>query len=117
MSSTTVNGKPVESVPMLVARVEPVRGGRYRDAGSSPWDGGHVGERSRSENGRTRSIELAGLADPEKSAIAKLGIIGIDVGGRDGSAVAGTAHFVRRASWRRAPRCRPATRCRWSPAT
>jgi serine protease Do len=77
---TRVNGKPVESVPMLSLELS-----RYA-AGDAVTLGLLRGTEATSVNITVRERphpidELAGLADPEKSAIAKLGIIGIDVGG------------------------------------
>jgi serine protease Do len=76
---TSVNGKPVESVPMLSLELS-----RYA-AGDSVTLALLRGTAAMSVNITVRERphpvdELAGLADPEKSAIAKLGIIGVDVG-------------------------------------
>ena len=76
---TTVNGKPVESVPMLSLELS-----RYA-AGDTVALGLLRGTETASVNVTVRERphpidELAGLADPEKSSIPKLGIIGIDVG-------------------------------------
>ena len=76
----SVNGKPVDSVPVLSLEL-----GRYA-AGDTVALGVLRGKETVSVNvtvmERPHPIdELAGLADPEKSTIAKLGIIGIDVAG------------------------------------
>jgi len=75
---TTVNGKPVDSVPMLsielnraavgdIVTLGLLRGTELRSANVTVME-------------RPRPIdELAGLADPEKNAIPQLGIIGVDV--------------------------------------
>jgi serine protease Do len=74
-----VNGKPVESVPMLslelsrYAAGDTVKLGLLRGTDAVTVDV-TVMERPHPID------ELAGLADPEKSAVARLGIIGIDVG-------------------------------------
>lgn len=76
---TTVNGKPVESVPMLALELsryaagETVTLGLLRDTETVSVTV-TVMERPHPID------ELAGLADPEKSSIPKLGIIGIDIG-------------------------------------
>ena len=75
---TTVNGKPVESVPMLALELS-----RYA-AGDAVTLGVLRGTETVSVNVTVKERphpidELAGLADPEKSSIPKLGIIGIDV--------------------------------------
>ena len=75
----TVNGRAVESVPMLSLELS-----RYA-AGDTVALGLLRGTDTVTVNvsvmERPHPIdELAGLADPEKSAIARLGIIGIDVG-------------------------------------
>ena len=76
---TTVNGKPVESVPMLSLELS-----RYA-AGDVVTLGLLRGTQTLLVNVTVRERphpidELAGLADPERSSIPKLGIIGIDVG-------------------------------------
>jgi serine protease Do len=76
---TTVNGKPVESVPMVSLELS-----RY-GAGDTVALGVLRGTETATVNiavmEREHQIdELAGFADPEKSSVAKLGIIGIDVG-------------------------------------
>ena len=75
----TVNGKPVESVPMLALELS-----RYA-AGDTVTLGLLRGTETVSVNVMVRERphpidELAALADPDKSAIPKLGIIGVDVG-------------------------------------
>ena len=75
---TTVNGKPVESVPMLALELS-----RYA-AGDTVVLGLQRGTEAVSLNvtvmERPHPIdELAGLADPEKNSVPKLGIIGVDV--------------------------------------
>jgi serine protease Do len=75
----TVNEKPVESVPMLALELS-----RYA-AGDVVALGLLRGTETVSVNvtvvERPHPIDdLAGLADPEKSSIPKLGILGIDVG-------------------------------------
>lgn len=75
---TTVNGKAVESVPMLALELS-----RYA-AGDTVALGLLRGTEAVSRNvavmERPHPIdELAELADPEKSSIPKLGIIGVDV--------------------------------------
>jgi serine protease Do len=76
---TAVNGKPVESVPMLSLELS-----RY-PAGETVALGLLRGSNAVTVNvtvmERPHPIdELAGLADPEKSSIVRLGIVGIDVG-------------------------------------
>jgi serine protease Do len=76
---TAVNGKPVQSVPMLALELS-----RYA-AGDLVTLGLLRGTETVSVNVTVRERphpidDLAGLADPEKSSIPKLGIIGIDVG-------------------------------------
>jgi len=76
---TAVNGKAVESVPMLSLELSRVSAGdtvalsllRGEDA---------VTVNVTMMEGQHPLDELAGLADPERSSIAKLGIIGIDIG-------------------------------------
>jgi serine protease Do len=75
----TVNGKPVDSVPMLSLELS-----RYA-AGDSVTLGLLRGTETVTVDitvrERPHAIDaLAELADPEKSAIPKLGIIGVDVG-------------------------------------
>jgi serine protease Do len=75
----TVNGKPVESVPTLALEL-----GRYA-AGDTVALGLLRGTETVSVDVTVRERphpidELAGLADPERSSIPKLGIIGVDVG-------------------------------------
>jgi serine protease Do len=75
----TVNGKRVESVPMLSLELS-----RYM-AGDTVTLGLLRGTETVSVNVRVLEQphpidDLAGVADPEKSSIAKLGIIGIDIG-------------------------------------
>jgi serine protease Do len=77
---TSVNGKPVESVPMLSLELS-----RYA-AGDTVALGLLRGTETVTVNvtvmERPHPIdELADLADPEKGSVAKLGIIGIDVTG------------------------------------
>ncbi len=74
-----VNGKPVESVPMLALELS-----RYA-AGDTVALRLLRGTESVSANVTVRERPhpidaLAGLADPEKNAVPKLGIIGVDVG-------------------------------------
>jgi serine protease Do len=74
-----VNGKAVESVPMLALELS-----RYA-AGDTVKLGLLRGTETVSVNVLVRERphpidELAALADPDKSAIPKLGIIGVDVG-------------------------------------
>jgi serine protease Do len=74
----TVNGKPVESVPMLSLELSRAAVGDILTLGLLR------GTEARSANvtvmERPHPIdELVGLADPEKNAIPKLGIIGVDV--------------------------------------
>jgi serine protease Do len=76
---TTVNGKPVESVPMLSLELS-----RYA-AGDTVTLGLLRGTEATSVNVGVRERphpidELAELTDPEKSSVPKLGIIGVDVG-------------------------------------
>ena len=76
---TTVNGKPVESVPMLSLELS-----RYA-AGDTVTLGLLRGTETASVHITVRERphpvdELAGLADPENGSVPKLGIIGIDVG-------------------------------------
>jgi serine protease Do len=75
---TTVNGKPVDSVPMLSLEL-----GRYA-AGDSIVLGLARGAEARSVTLTVRERphaidELAELADPEKDSVPKLGIIGVDI--------------------------------------
>jgi serine protease Do len=76
---TTVNGRPMESVPMLALELS-----RYA-AGDAVTLGLLRGKETVSVTVTVRERphpidDLAGLADPERSSIPKLGIIGIDVG-------------------------------------
>jgi serine protease Do len=76
---TTVNGKPVESVPMLALELSRSAAGDTVTLGllrgtETVWATVTVKERPHPLD------ELADLADPEKSAIPTLGIVGIDVG-------------------------------------
>ncbi len=85
---TTVNGKPVESVPMLSLELS-----RYA-AGDAVTLGLLRGTETVLVNVTVRERphpidELAGLADPEKSSIPKLGIVGIDVGDATAALLAG----------------------------
>jgi S1-C subfamily serine protease len=75
---TTVNGRPVESLPMLSLELS-----RYA-AGDSVALGLIRGTESVSAkvtvSERPHPIDaVSGLADPEKNAIARLGIIGVDI--------------------------------------
>jgi serine protease Do len=75
---TTVNGKPVDSVPMLALELS-----RYA-AGDTVALGLLRGTATESVNVAIRERphpidDLAGLADPEKASVPKLGIIGVDV--------------------------------------
>ena len=75
----TVSGKPVESVPMLSLELSRYAAGDTVALGLLRGTDTVTVRVTVME--RPHPIdELAGLADPEKSAIAKLGIIGIDVG-------------------------------------
>ena len=84
---TTVNGKPVESVPMLSLELS-----RRRRATRSRWaccEGPTTVSANVTVMERPHPIdELAALADPEKSAIPQLGIIGIDINDATRRAVA-----------------------------
>lgn len=85
---TTVNGKPVESVPMFGLEL-----GRYA-AGDAVTLGLLRGAETMSVSITVRERphpidELAGLADPENGSIPKLGIIGIDVGDATSSLLPG----------------------------
>ena len=100
-----------------LARVEPVRGRRDGDAGPSPRRGDDDRRRSPSGNCRIRSTTVRAGRSREEGSVPKLGIIGIDVGGRDGARCCPRCAFHPASSWSRARECRPATRCRWSPAT
>jgi S1-C subfamily serine protease len=75
---TTVNGKAVESVPMLALELsryvagDTVRLGLLRGMETVSIDV--------AVNERPHPIdELVGLADPEKNSVTKIGIIGVDV--------------------------------------
>jgi S1-C subfamily serine protease len=85
---TLVNGKPVESVPMLSLELS-----RY-GAGDTVALGLRRGTETVTVNvavmERPHPIdELADVADPEKSSVPKLGIIGVDVAGRVASLLPG----------------------------
>ena len=76
---TAVNGKAVESVPMLSLELSRYSAGE--NVALSLLRGNDAVTVTVTVMERPHPIdELAGLADPEKSAIARLGIIGIDVG-------------------------------------
>src|SRR6185295_11836280 len=76
---TAVNGKPVESVPMLSLELSRYSAGE--NVALSLLRGNDAVTVTVTVMERPHPIdELAGLADPDKSAIARLGIIGIDVG-------------------------------------
>ena len=84
----TVNGKPVESVPMLAVELS-----RYA-AGDVVTLGLLRGTEAVSVQVTVRERphpidELAGLADPENSSVPKLGIMGIDVGDATAGLLAG----------------------------
>jgi serine protease Do len=75
---TAVNGKPVESVPMLSLELSRYPAGET--VALSLLRGGDAVTVKVTEMERPHPIdELAGLADPEKGSIARLGIVGIDV--------------------------------------
>ena len=74
----TVNGKPVESVPMLSLELSLYAAGDTVNLGL--LRGTETVSATVTVRERPHPIdELAGLADPEKSTVLKLGIIGIDV--------------------------------------
>jgi serine protease Do len=74
----TVNGKPVESVPMLSLELSLYAAGDTVNLGL--LRGTETVSATVTVRERPHPIdELAGLADPEKSTVPKLGIIGIDV--------------------------------------
>jgi serine protease Do len=76
---TTVNEKPVESVPMLSLELSRYAAGDTVTLGL--LRGTQTVQTRVTVRERPHPIdELKGLADPEKSSIPKLGIIGIDVG-------------------------------------
>ena len=76
---TAVNGKPVESVPMLSLELSRYPAGET--VALSLLRGNDAVTVNVTVMERPHPIdELAGLADPEKSSIARLGIIGIDIG-------------------------------------
>ena len=75
---TAVNGKPVESVPMLSLELSRYPAGETVALGLLRGNDASTVRVTVME--RPHPIdELAGLADPEKSAIGRLGIVGIDV--------------------------------------
>jgi len=75
---TAVNGKPVESVPMLSLELSRYPAGETVALGLLRGD--HASTVRVTAMERPHPIdELAGLADPEKNAIGRLGIVGIDV--------------------------------------
>jgi S1-C subfamily serine protease len=74
----TVNGKPAESVPMLSLELSLYAAGDTVTLGL--LRGTETVSATVTVRERPHPIdELAGLADPEKSTVAKLGIIGVDV--------------------------------------
>ena len=74
----TVNGKPVESVPML--SLELSRYAADQTVVLGVLRGTQTVSVSITVRERPHPIDdLAGLADPEKNAIARLGIIGVDI--------------------------------------
>jgi serine protease Do len=75
---TMVNGKPVESVPMLALELSRYAAGDAVTLGLLRGTEPVLAEVTVRE-GPHPIDELADLADPEKSAIPKLGIVGIDV--------------------------------------
>jgi serine protease Do len=76
---TAVNGKPVESVPMLSLELSRYPAGETIALSLLRGDDAVTVDVTVME--RPHPIdELAGLADPEKSSIARLGIIGVDIG-------------------------------------
>jgi serine protease Do len=76
---TAVNGKPVESVPMLALELSRYAAGDSVTLGLLRGDDSLLANLTVRE--RPHPIDgLADLADPEKSAIPRLGIVGIDVG-------------------------------------
>ncbi len=112
----TVNGKLVESVPMLSLELS-----RYA-AGETLTLGLLRGAETMSAQITVRELphpidDLSALADPEKGSVPKLGIIGIDVADETAASVACAAYFIRRLRGRAHPRVCPATGCRWSPGT
>ena len=75
---TAVNGKPVESVPMLSLELSRYPAGETVALGLLRGNDASTVRVTAME--RPHPIdELAGLADPEKSSIVRLGIVGIDV--------------------------------------
>ena len=73
-----MNGKPVDSVPMLVARVDSLRGRRHRDAGPAEREQRH--DRGCHRHGTAASDRRAGRAGGSREAFhPRLGIIGVDV--------------------------------------
>jgi len=75
---TAVNGKPVESVPMFSVELSRYPAGET--VALSLLRGNDAVTVNVTVMERPHPIdELAGLADPEKSSIARLGIVGIDV--------------------------------------
>ena len=75
----SVNGKPVESVPMLSLELSRYAAGDSMTLGLQR--GSEIVPVTITVRQRPHPIDdLAGLADPEESAVPKLGIIGIDIG-------------------------------------
>ncbi len=76
---TTVNGKPVESVPMLALELGQYGAGDVVALGL--LRGAEAVTAMVTVMERPHPVdELAGLADPEKNAVPKLGIVGVDIG-------------------------------------
>jgi serine protease Do len=85
---TLVNGKPVESVPML--SLELSRYGAGDTVALGLLRGTEIVTVNVAVMERPHPIdELADVADPEKSSVPKLGIIGVDVAGRVASLLPG----------------------------
>jgi serine protease Do len=75
---TAVNGKPVESVPMLALELSRYAAGET--VALSLLRGNDAVNVHVTMTERPHPIdELAGLADPEKGSIARLGIVGLDI--------------------------------------
>jgi serine protease Do len=76
---TTVNGKAVESVPMLSLELSRYAAGETVALGLLRGTETVSAEVTVMERPHPLD-ELAGLADPEKSSVARLGVIGLDIG-------------------------------------
>jgi serine protease Do len=75
---TAVNGKPVESVPMLALELSRYAAGET--VALSLLRGNDAVNLNVTMTERPHPIdELAGLADPEKGSVARLGIVGLDI--------------------------------------